>query len=425
MTQRLVVDTVGDPVDGRLSESALVSKPFVFGGERSCIALAFAAAQLDYEVELRGWIHEPAFRRFREATPAAPRVGLPARPPEAEDFVVVPEGWDDPLSYLQRSLSPARLAIHVLAAPGLFGWPFAAGWKRPDPLTVPIDDLARPEHFRAMRSFGFELLTHSEGVVEAASAAGVECAYVGVGEPWPAPRAGGERSVDALAVMSNRWAPLAEQVLEDLDGLAVDRVPSVGNEEMLQRMAVARVLVWPSRVEGHATIPVEARAVGCVPVALSTNAFAAALDEAHGAVLVDSVEALAPAVRELLADGPRLRRMSELGVASARAITDWDAFVERVRRWLEAPALPDPGRAARAAAGDASRAATTRLRADHHALLEERLLQVEVARHELLEAALVQERLRGELDRLTRSRLARGGARARRAARSLRRLGRR
>ena len=70
MIQRLVVDMVGDPEEGRLSESAFVTKPFAFGGELCCIALAFAAAELDFDVELRGWIHEPTFRRFREATSA-------------------------------------------------------------------------------------------------------------------------------------------------------------------------------------------------------------------------------------------------------------------------------------------------------------------------------------------------------------------
>jgi hypothetical protein len=423
MSQRLVVDMVGDPLGGLLSESSFVPKPFAFGGERVCAALAFAAAELGYEVELRGPLHEPTFQRFREATAAAPRVGLPARAAEAEDFVVVPEGWSDSLSYLQRSLSPARHAIFVLAAPGLFGWPFAAGWTIPDPVTVPIDALARPEHFRGMASFGFELLTHSEGIVQAARSADVECHYVGVGEPWdPADRAE-VRSVDALAVMSNRWAPLAGAVLDQLSGLAVDPVPTVDNDEMLRRMARARVLVWPSRIEGHATIPVEARAVGCVPVALSTNVFAAALDEAHGAVLVDTPEAIAPAVRALLADEARLSRLSELGAASARELTDWKAFVQRVRRWLEAPAASDPGRAARAAAGADVRAAIGSLRAEHQMRLEERLLQIEVARRDLTEAALTQERLRGEIDWLTRSRFARAAARARRLARRLRRVG--
>jgi hypothetical protein len=410
MWRRLVVDMVGDPVEGRLAESQFVDKPFAFGGEANCVALACAAAELGYETELRGWIHEPTFRRFQEASRAVPRVNLPAREPEPDDFVVVPEGWADSLRYLQLSLSPARLAIYVLAAPGLFGWPFAGeGWTPPDPLTVRIGDLARPEHFRGMRALGFELVTHSEGIASAAQSAGEECRLTGVGEPWdPAP--GDERrEVDVLALMHNRWAPLAQEVLERLDGLNVDAVPTVSNDEMLRRMGRAKVLVWPSRIEGHATIPIEARAMGCVPVALDTNPFGAALDEEHGVVTVGSVDAIPLTVRKLLGDDVRLKELSELGRSVARKLTDWSAFVHRVRAFLEAAPPADYGRQGRAVAGASLRESLRRERATRQAQLEERLLQVEAARHELTGATERQARLldenfylRGEVERLYR-----------------------
>jgi glycosyl transferase family 1 len=399
---RLVVDMVGDPLDGRLAKSQFVEKPFAFGGEIVCSGLAFAAAELDRDVELRGWIHEPTFRRFERATRRAPHVELQARAPEPGDLVVVPEGWGDPLAYLQLSLSPARSAIYVLAAPGLFGWPFAGGdWARPDPLTVEIGDLARPEHFRGMHALGFELLTHSEGIARAAAKAGVDCHFTGVGEPWRISPPAGERSVDVLALMSNRWAALARRVLDELSGLNVDRVPEVPNEEMLHRMSRAKVLVWPSRVEGHATIPVEARAMGCVPVALDTNPFGAALDDAHGVVTVGDVREMAPAVRALLDDASRLQALSERGRAAARDLTDWSVFVDRVRSFLDAPAPPDPGRDARAGAGAALRAAIQRERDAHQARLEERLVQVEVARQELTKATERQRRLLEEIGQRT------------------------
>jgi hypothetical protein len=410
MWRRLVVDMVGDAGEGRLAESQFVDKPFAFGGEANCVALAFAAAELGYDAELRGWIHEPTFRRFEEASRAVPRVDLPAREPEPHDFVVVPEGWADSLPYLQLSLSPARLAIYVLAAPGLFGWPFAGeGWSPPDPLTVRIGELARPEHFRGMRALGFELLTHSEGIASAAQSAGEECRFTGVGEPWEPPSSREPREVDVLALMHNRWAPLAQKVLERLNGLNVDAVPTVPNDEMLRRMGRAKVLVWPSRIEGHATIPIEARAMGCVPVALDTNPFGAALDEEHGVLTVGSVDAIPLAVRTLLDDDVKLNELSERGQSAARELTDWSPFVDRVRAFLECAPPADSARQARAVAGASLRESLRRERAARQAQLEERLLQVEVARHELTGATQRQARLldenfylRGELDRLSR-----------------------
>jgi hypothetical protein len=399
---------VGDPLGGHLAESQFVEKPFAFGGEANCLALAFAAAELGHESELRGWIHEPTFRRFQRGARAVPRVNLPSREPDADDFVVVPDGWANPLPYLQLSLSSARLAIYVLAAPGLFGWPFSEGWTRPDPLTVRVDDLARPEHFRGMRALGFELVTHSNGIARAAQRAGVECRFVGVGEPWELTSCDEHRDVDVLALLHNRWAPLAQRVLERLDRLNVDAVSTASNDEMLRRMGRAKVLVWPSRVEGHATIPIEARAMGCVPVALDTNPFGAALDEEHGVLTVGSIDAMPSAVRNLLDDEVRLRELSERGRSAARKLTDWSAFVDRVRAFLEAAPPADYGRQARAAAGASLRESLRRERATGRVQLEERLIQVEAARHELTEATQRQARLlnenahlRGEVDRLS------------------------
>ena len=117
----------------------------------------------------------------------------------------------------------------------------------------------------------------------------------------------------------------------------MDFVERASNDEVLERMARARVLIWPSRVEGHATIPHEARSVGCVPVALSTNPFAVGLDDAHGAVLVDEVDELAPAIRTLLDDPQRLGALARTGQATARDEVAWDAYVDRVDDWLRRP----------------------------------------------------------------------------------------
>jgi hypothetical protein len=420
---------VGDPVEGRLAESQFVAKPFAAGGEAECVALAFAAAELGHESELRGWIHEPTFRRFQRATRAAPRVGLSARQPDARDFVIVPEGWAESLRYLQLSLSPARLAIYVLGPPGLCGWPFAGEtWTRPNPLTVQIDALARPEHFRGMRAMGFELVTDSAGTERAAKRAAVDCRFIGAGEPWELTPPTETREVDVLVLMKNRWAPLARKVVGELDGLNVDAVPTVPNEEMLTRMGRARVLLWPSRIEGLAKIPIEARAMGCVPVALDTNPFGAALDEEHGVLTVGSIDAIPSAVRTLVGDEARLRELSGRGRSAARMLTDWPAFVDRVRALLEAAHPADHGREARAAAGASLRESLRRERATRQAQLEERLLQVEAARHELTGATQRQARLldenfylRSEVERLSRIPFVRAALNAQRLRSRLRR----
>jgi hypothetical protein len=393
-----VVNLVGDPHHGRLAESRFTDKPFVPGGELNSMELAFAAAAAGYEVELRGWLHEPTFRRFADAAGAEPAVDLPARPPAARDLVVVPEGWDDPLAYLRLSLSPARLALFVLAAPGLFGWPFTERWSPPDPLTVDVGDVARPEHFAAMRALGFELLTHSDGLVEAAAAGGVECRLLGTGLPWVLPEPA-DKEVDVVGLLANRWAPFVREVATALGDASVDLVEMTENEEVMERMARARVLVWPSRVEGHATIPHEARSVGCVPVAFSTNPFAVGLDEAHGAVVVDTLDELAPAISALLGDPERLAKLAARARDTAREEVAWEPFVARVAEWLAAPAPADVGRAARAGAGAALTDAVEAERQEAQRRLEARFGEIEAARADLTALAGQRDELGEELRR--------------------------
>jgi hypothetical protein len=67
---------------------------------------------------------------------------------------------------------------------------------------------------------------------------------------------------------------------------------------------------------------------------LGSNRFAVALDDPHGAVVVDQLDALAPAVRRLLSDSARWEELSRRGRATAPAEVDWDAYVERVAAFL-------------------------------------------------------------------------------------------
>jgi hypothetical protein len=388
--KRVVVNLVGDAVHARLAESRLIERRFLYGGEDMLYQFAFAAARLGYDVELRGWIGRAQFERHAQQVGASPRIGLEARRPLPDDLVIVPEGWTDPLEYARLILSPARLALMVLAAPGLFGWPFVAEeWERPDPLTVPIDTLARPEHFQAMAALGFRLLIGSPRMVDVVERAGVDWHLVGEGHAGWERRPDAEKSVDALAIGHNRWAPLADRVLRELGDLKVDRVGEVSNDEVLARMARARVLVWPSRIEGHARIPWEARSVGCVPVALNTNPFAVGLDEEHGAVAVDTVEQIAPAIRALLEDHSRWKRLSRLGRATAPAEVDWNSFLDRVRRFLNEPWPTDPSTPALAGIGEALDASLRSQEAEAKRRLEE----LGVAGKDLEAAAENQERL--------------------------------
>jgi hypothetical protein len=405
---RLVVDLVGDRVHGRVAESRFVERPFLPGGEHNMYELAFAAAALGHDVELRGWLDRPTFEMLAAGAGCRPQVDLPARRPVADDLVVVPEGWRDPLDYGWLALSPARLGLFVLAAPGLFGWPFIAeSWDPPDPLTVPLDELARPEHFQAMAGLGFELMTHSPGIVSAASDAGVECALLGTGRPSWSPPPAVEKTVDVAIVLDNRWAPLAERVANDLDGLSVDRIETVRNEELISRLARARALIWPSRIEGHATIPWEARAAGCVPVALASNRFAVGLDEAHGALVVDEVSELAAAAAGLLRDQARWTAMSERGRSSAPAEVDWKVYLDRVREYLEAAAPADPGRAARAGIGGTLGSWLDERAAETQARLEAANIEVVLTVRELRAAEGRLEQLRAEMERLWERRLKR------------------
>jgi Glycosyl transferases group 1 len=304
-----------------------------------------AVAATGREVELRGLIDEGALQRTARAAGAAPRVGLPPRLPEADDLVVVPEGHVTPLPYARLALSPARPVVAVLAPPGLFGWPFSPEpWDRPDHLSVDPAALARPEHFQRMAEAGFELWTQSPGIAEAAARAGVRCSWIGGGSPLPFPDPQPKR-FDVVTVTDNRWADLARTAVAGLNRSHLP-IPRVAHDEMLRLLGLGRVLAWPSRVEGHARIQVEARAMGTVPVALSTNPFADGLDEKNGAVLVDTVEEIAPRIEELLEDRDLLAELSSRARESARSQMDWDTFVARVDEALRL----DPG-ARRASVG--------------------------------------------------------------------------
>ncbi|TMD58664.1 MAG: glycosyltransferase family 4 protein [Chloroflexi bacterium] len=321
--------------------------------------LAFAATAAGHRVELRGLVHGPTFRSFVDATSVAPEVAAEPRDPEPDDVVILPEGIVESHAYASVALSGARPILLMLAPPGLFGWPFTAAWELPDPSTVPLESLARPEHFQAARALGFELWTHSRPLAAAAHAAGVPCEWLGTGRPGAVPVANG-RMHDIAVVLSNRWAPIAREIAARTRA-SVLFIEDVDNDAMLAMLSTARVLVWPSRVEGHSRVQCEARLVGAVPVALASNPYAEGLDTDGGAVVVETVDEMPFAIERLLADPGRLATLSQNAMRSSRDQTDWGAYVRRVSMVLADTGV-DPARGARGAIGrDAARLYRARL----------------------------------------------------------------
>ena len=296
-------------------------------------------------------------RSVLEPIAAAAGGALPELPTErraitTQDVVILPEG-QFPITFAQIALSPARAIMLLLAPPGLFGWPFVEGWSLRDPLEVDVDAVARPEHFRAMAAFGFELWTHSPALLERIREAGLTATLVGAGQPGslPIPR---PKVYDVVTLANNRWASLAREVVSQLPPSVVHHeIPSTSNERVLEAFGQARVLVHPLRLEGDSRIGQEARAMGAVPVVLDTNPFNVGLDEAGGAVAVSTLEEMPDAVMALLRNPERLRTLRERAMATAREQVDWDRYVERIDAALSRGVAEDPARGARAVMGGA------------------------------------------------------------------------
>jgi hypothetical protein len=201
-----------------------------------------------------------------------------------------------------------------------------------------------------MAALGIACWTHMPRIRELAAEAGVDCHLIGNGDPLP-PSTPAAKNVDVVWLKANRWAPLAEQVAARLDA-SVDDVGEVGHPELLRRVGAARILLFPSRIEGHGRVAAEARAAGTVPVALDSNVFATGLTEEHGAVTVETLDDMPAAIHALLADPGRLAELAARGRRSAREQLDWATFVRRVDEGLrELETADEPGAEARAAMG--------------------------------------------------------------------------
>ena len=327
----------GEEPSFRLPTSELTDIPLIYGGERSLYELAFAAAELGFDVELRGGIARDVFQQLAAASAGpAPRTNLRARRPRRDDIIVLPEGIGVPNPYASALMSPARVVVMLLAPPGLFGPGLHDGWAQPDPTTVPVDAVGHPEQFRPLAALGCELWTHSPGIARDCIRAGIECRELGSGTPVPFPDLVA-KTHDIAVVAANRWAKLARAVAAKVDASCLT-IPQQDNGLLPLALGRARILVWPSRIEGDSRIQREARAMGTVPVALSTNRYATDLDAEHGAVLVDSLDAMPRAIERLLESPAELDALSTVAVRTARAHVDWRRYKERVRDALTSPA---------------------------------------------------------------------------------------
>jgi len=324
------------------------------GGIRSLYELAFAVAAAGYDAELRGYLDATLFDELAALTKVAPAINLPPRPPTEDDVVIIPEGEARIHLFAHAMLSPARTILLLLGPPGVCGWSFAPGWKAVDMLTVSLDRVGRPEHFKAMTECGFTLWTHNEGTTNIARNAGASCTTIGIGWPGKLPEPP-QKTVDVITLKNNRWAPLSNKVLEELD-VQHYQIPKVPHADIMEELGKGRIILWPSRIEGSARIQCEARAMGTVPVALDSNPHAVGLDYESGAVTVPTLEAMADAVRRLLKNPEELEELSARAMRAARAQTDWNTYVQKVGQALADLKPQSAGGAARGEMGKALRA---------------------------------------------------------------------
>jgi hypothetical protein len=384
--QRYVVWLPG-PVGWRFG--AAVKSAMGSGGRRTMHELAVAIAATGRQVELRGDVDFEELELLGSAAGAMPELPSEPRSPGPDDVVLMAEGYSDPSTFGYLSLSAARLIVLILAPPGLFGWPFVDGWSPPSPETVRIETLARAEHFGAAARLGFELWSPMPQMASRVEAAGLDCEVIGNGRPAPYPTPLPKR-YDVVTLADNRWAELARTVARNLEpSVRVHEIPSCANEQVLTEFGRARVLLLPSRIEGHCRVAQEARAMGAVPVALDTNPYAVGLDDAGGAVTVSTLEEMPAAVTQLLDDPRRLGQLAARAMKTARAQVDWNAYVARVDAALSRRPVGDPARAAR---GEIGRSVEAAQRAAQEELEREiQTLTQEVARLERERGALADQ----------------------------------
>lgn len=332
---RVVVCALGAFVrPGELPASTFLDRARIYGGERSMYEIAAAAASTGFSVELRGDLSQPVLEAIVARTGATIETDLPPRRAEPEDVVIVPEGITDHRFYAAVR-SSGRVVMALLGPPGLFGPALSSSFSPPDPMTVPLNAVGAPHQYRELS--GFELWTNSPRIAAEAHDAGVGCRFIGTGQPIPFPAPAPKQHAVAF-VAANRWAPVSRRVASALSMHALE-ISEGDRESTVRALASARLVLLPFRIEGQSRLQLEARAVGTVPIALRSNRYAAGVSDEGGAVLVDTVEEMAPTVETLLKRPRHIAHLAERAVTTARSQMDWEPYVGRVAAALRALSL--------------------------------------------------------------------------------------
>jgi hypothetical protein len=243
--------------------------------------------------------------------------------------------------------------------------------------------------------------TNLRVIADQAGADDIPHHYIGVGRPRPYPEPVA-KDVDVVALADNRWTALAHEAIAGLrPGVTTSLLPSLPHEELLQGLGLGRILVHPARIEGRSRLCEEARAMGTVPVMLTSNRIAEGADAASGGVSVSDIADVVPAVHALLDDPTRLQTLAEVGSTAARGVGEWAPFVARVARAL---AEPD---AEVARFADGRVAVGARLMSREQAAIERgrgtatlesaTTAQADALRHELSESIRREQELQGTL----------------------------
>ena len=112
------------------------------------------------------------------------------------DTVIIPEGTPDPLLFARVALSPARAVLVLMAAPGLFGWPFDRERVPADPTAVEPTKRGAARAARRGAPVRARVVDEPSAIAEQARGAEIPHHYIGVGRPvpYPAPPGSGSTS---------------------------------------------------------------------------------------------------------------------------------------------------------------------------------------------------------------------------------------
>jgi glycosyltransferase involved in cell wall biosynthesis len=111
----------------------------------------------------------------------------------------------------------------------------------------------------------------------------------------------------------------------------VEYIPRVSTEELVALYNRAQVVVSPSLYEGFGLPAAEAMACGTAVVATTAGAFPEFIDDGRTGVLVPpgDPDALAAAIRSLLADPERCTRMGTAASEDIRTNFTWERTARR------------------------------------------------------------------------------------------------